>query len=53
MIDYSKRLVEVDEVLNYLSEEDYLKIPSNVIKIIKDHKDESYIWKYEIGRAHV
>ena len=30
MIDYAKRLVEVDEVLSYLSEENLNKIPEEV-----------------------
>ena len=30
MVDYNKRLVEVDEILNYLSEEDLLKIPEDL-----------------------
>ena len=35
MVDYNKRLVEVDEILNYLSIEDYEKRPKDVIEIIK------------------
>lgn len=29
MIDLNKRLVEVNEILNYLSEDDLMKIPEN------------------------
>ena len=47
MIDYNKRLVEVDEILRYLSEEDLLKIPENVRQTIKDNKSKEYIWKYD------
>ena len=34
MVDYNKRLVEVDEVLKYLSEEDLLKIPEDIRQLI-------------------
>lgn len=47
MVDYEKRLVEVDEVLNYLSKEDYAKIPKDVINAIKENKDKNYEWKYD------
>lgn len=47
MIDYNKRLVEVDEILNYLSEEHLLKIPEEVRKAIKENKDKEYFWKYD------
>ena len=47
MVDYNKRLVEVDEILNYLSEEDLLKIPEDVRNMIKANKDNSYSWNYD------
>lgn len=47
MIDYNKRLVEVDEILNYLSKDDLLKIPEDLRQIIKHNKDKEYIWKYD------
>lgn len=47
MVDYKKRLVEVDEILNYLSEEDYNKIPEDIKNIIQENKDREYIWKYD------
>lgn len=47
MIDYNKRLVEVDEILNYLSEEDLLKIPEEVRKSIRENKDKEYFWEYD------
>ena len=50
MVDYNKRLVEVDEVLSYLSEEELLKIPEDVRQVIKDNKDKEYIWKYDISK---
>ncbi len=47
MIDYNKRLVEVDEILNYLSEEDLLKIPEDIKRLIKENKDKEYVWNYD------
>ena len=47
MIDYNKRLVEVDEILNYLSEEDLRKLPEEVRITIKENKDNEYFWKYD------
>lgn len=47
MVDYNKRLVEVDEILNYLSEEELLKIPEEVRKTIKDNKAKGYFWQYD------
>lgn len=47
MVDYNKRLVEVDEVLNYLSEEDLQKIPEDIREAIKENKDKEYVWEYD------
>ena len=47
MSDYNKRLVEVDEVLKYLSKENLEKIPLEIRQAIKKEKDENYIWKYD------
>ena len=47
MIDYNKRLVEVDVVLKHLSDSDYNKIPKEVIQVIKDNMDKEYIWEYD------
>lgn len=47
MKEYNKRLVEVDVVLNYLSEEDYKKIPEEILQVIKENKDKEYIWEYD------
>ena len=47
MKEYNKRLVEVDVVLNYLSEEDYKKIPEEILQAIKENKDKEYIWEYD------
>jgi len=47
MVDYAKRLVEVDEVLSYLSEENLNKIPEDVRNLIKENKDKDYTWKFD------
>ncbi len=47
MIEYSKRLVEVDEILKHLSKDDLAKIPQDIKKMISEEKDKNYIWKYD------
>lgn len=46
-MNYGKSFVEVDEILKYLSQDDFNKIPEDVIKIIRENKDKNYIWKYD------
>lgn len=50
MIDYSKRLVEVDEVLKHLSEGYYKKIPEEIVEVIKQNKDKNYTWNYDTSK---
>lgn len=47
MIDYEKRFVEVDEILKNLPQEEFNKIPNDLIRIIRENKDFNYIWKYD------
>lgn len=47
MVDYAKRLVEVDEILNHLSYQYKNKIPKDILEIIKQNKDENYHWKFD------
>ena len=49
-MEYSKCLVQVDEILDYLNPEELKKIPENVRKTIKDNKDKNYEWKYDEGK---
>lgn len=49
-MEYSKCLVEVDEVLKYLNPEELIKIPDNVRKAILDNKDKNYEWKYDVSK---
>lgn len=46
MVDYNKRLVEVDEVLNHLSKENLDKIPDEIKNLIKENKDKDYVWYF-------
>ena len=47
MIEYNKRLVEVEEILKHLSQTDYNKIPEDIKEAIKNNKDKEYKWKYD------
>lgn len=47
MVDYNKRLVEVDVILNHLPHEELLKIPEHIRKLIKENKDEDYLWTFD------
>lgn len=49
-MEYSKCLVQVDEILNYLNPEELKKIPENVRKTIKDNEDKNYTWKYDVSK---
>lgn len=42
-----KCLVELDEILSYLSEEDLNKIPFEIRQAITEEKDKLYQWKYD------
>ena len=46
-MEYAKCLVEVDEILKYLSKEDLKKIPDDIRTLIKEKKDKQYVWKYD------
>ena len=47
MVDYEKRLVEVDEILNHLSYQYKNKIPKDILEVIKQNKDYSYYWTFD------
>ena len=46
-MEYKKCLVELDEILKYLSQEDLAKIPEEIRKTIKEKKDMQYNWEYD------
>ena len=50
-MEYDKCLVQVDEVLGFLSEDDLAKIPKNIISAIKTHKNKDYVWEYDINKS--
>lgn len=50
-MEYKKCLVQLDEVLNYLSIENIEKIPLEIRNSIKQQKDKEYIWKYDESKA--
>lgn len=47
MEKYADALAEVDVILDYLADEDYEKIPKEIIEIIKENKNDDYIFKYD------
>ena len=47
MIDYKKRLTEVEVILNHLSKKDFNKIPKELIDTISKNKDHEYVWNYD------
>ena len=46
MNKFNKACTEILEILKYLSEEDYNKIPKNEIEFFKQYKDENYTFKF-------
>lgn len=50
-MEYTKCLVQLDEVLNYLSTENLEKIPEEIRNGIKEQKDKEYIWKYDESKV--
>ena len=46
-MEYKKCLVQLDEMLDFLSKEDLNKIPNDIRKKIKSQKDTEYKWKYD------
>lgn len=46
-MEYSKVLVEVYEVLQYLSEDELAKIPEDIMTEIRKNKDRHYKWEYD------
>lgn len=51
MVDIAKRLSELDVLLDYMDDNDWLKIPDEVIFYIKNNKDKQYVWKYDESKS--
>lgn len=51
MIDYAKRLVEVDEILKQFPSKELAKIPEDIRQAITQEKDMEYVWKYDTSKA--
>ena len=47
MEDYPKRLVELYEVLKYMSKDDKSKLPQDLKDAIENGRDEEYVWSYD------
>ena len=50
-MDISKRLTEVDEILNYFLVEELEKIPEDIRAIISENKDNEYVWNYDTSKT--
>ena len=50
-MENAKCLVQLDEILTYLSEEDINKIPNEIRQNIKNKKDTNYIWNYDTTKS--
>ena len=50
-MEYKKCLVELYEILKYLAEEEFEKIPKDIIKAIEKEKDTQYVWKYDESKS--
>ena len=46
--DYSRAYTELLEILEYVSQEDYDKIPKTLIEFFEENKDNSYLYNYQI-----
>lgn len=51
MIEYKKRLTEVEVILNHLSKQDFNKIPKELINAIVENKDNEYVWNYDENKT--
>ncbi len=47
MEKYANALTEVAIILDYLVEDDYKKIPKEIIEIVEKYKNEDYLFEYD------
>lgn len=50
MANYYIALAEVNEILNYVEDKYILKIPTDILEIIKTYKSEQNLFKYDITK---
>lgn len=51
MVNIQDRLVELDAVLEYMDDSDWVKIPDKVIFYIKENKSKDYTWTYDESKS--
>lgn len=44
-----RALVEVSKILLKMDDEEFAKIPFEVLDYIESNKDKSYVWKYDVN----
>jgi len=49
-IELTKRFTEVKEILKYLPEEYYIKIPKEIIQFIDEHQCKDYTWNIDTSK---
>ena len=50
-IEYANAYVEVLEILKYISEEDYNKIPQDKINFYKNNSNKNYVFDYDFKKT--
>ena len=50
-MEYANAYSEVLEILNYISKEDYNKIPENMIELFKENNNKNYKFKYDSSKT--
>lgn len=48
--EYSRAFTEVLVILKFIPDEDYNKIPKDIILALQDYKDDSYIYKLDFSK---
>ena len=50
-IQYKKSCTEVLEILKHIPKEDYEKIPTDIINVIENDKEENYHFEYDVNKT--
>ena len=51
MTNIARRLTELDVLLDYIDEEDWLKIPEDIIFYVEKNKSKKYKWEYDESKS--